>query len=243
MAAFDIFYVYKHTFGNGVCYIGKGSKGRAYDIHKRSSFWKSLYLKHSLVKVEILKENLNELVAYELEKIFIQEHKDNNIALCNLNDGGKGGILGYKHSPESKKKISEANKNKSVSEETKKKIRYNAFKQFEKKGHPCLGREMSIETKNKISTSKQGAKESKETKAKKSISQTGRKHDKETTAKKAEKLRDKKTYFLESASFGLVSGDRVYLYEKYGLNSNSISALLYGRAKTQKGFKLIEKGL
>jgi len=83
--------------------------------------------------------------------------------------------LGRKHSEETKRKISAAQKGKKISEETLEKMR---------------GRKQSFETRKKISDAQKGEKHhnygkkaSDETKLKMSLSQKGRKHSEETKRK------------------------------------------------------------
>ena len=78
----------------------------------------------------------------------------------NFTNGGDG-IVGYKHSAETKKKISESLKGKKHSEETKRKM----SEAHKGKRHPC-----SEETKQKISKTKKGYHHSEETRKKMSES-------------------------------------------------------------------------
>lgn len=103
------FYVYLHlraTDGR-VFYVGKGSKNRAFSKGGRSIFWKKIVKKHSYT-VDIVQNNLQEWYAFELEKELIAYYGREN--LCNLTDGGDGGLAGFKKSQESKQKHSNAMK-------------------------------------------------------------------------------------------------------------------------------------
>ncbi len=98
----DKYYVYAHrkeTNGE-IFYVGKGSGKRAYK-KDRSDWWKNIVNKHGR-KVEILSDNLTEEDAFELEKFVISEMKGK---LCNMTEGGEGSS-GFKHSQESKDKLS-----------------------------------------------------------------------------------------------------------------------------------------
>lgn len=112
------FYVYGHyTADTGeVFYIGKGKGIRYKEKSKlrRSKFWQNVVNKHGLV-VRIIKENLSEEEAFELERKLIRQYgKRHNGTGClvNLTDGGEG-TSGYSRdnvviSSETRKKISEA---------------------------------------------------------------------------------------------------------------------------------------
>jgi hypothetical protein len=238
MSDCSLFYLYKHSFNNGVLYIGKGSRTRVNDFNNRSKYWKSLYKKHGINRIDVIVDGLTEDDAYELENLVISEYRDMGLVLCNLNDGGKGGLSGYKHSDEAKRNISLKQIGKFVNEDTRKKISEKAKIQFKEKGHPCINRVIPNETRFKISNSKKGKKESTESRINKSIGQLGRKHDDLVNQKKSEKLRDKSVYKLYSDKFGTVEGTRNYLLDNYGITSNAISALKSGRAKSQLGFIL-----
>jgi hypothetical protein len=87
------FYVYVHLKPDGtVFYVGKGCKRRAWSHHLRNKHWKSIVAKHGL-KVTIVRNNLTEKQAFDLEKRFINYFKTQFDTLCNVTDGG-GGVSG-----------------------------------------------------------------------------------------------------------------------------------------------------
>ena len=83
------FYVYRHLDKNGrVFYIGKGKGRRAYDKNNRNVFWKT-YVEYNNGEyiIEIIKSNLSEDEAYDLE---INEIKNIGLnKLTNISPGGR----------------------------------------------------------------------------------------------------------------------------------------------------------
>lgn len=113
--------------------------------------------------------------ADEVERFWIAEYRSRGKAQYNIADGGQGGS--GKHSEESKKKVSEANKGqipwnkgKSPSEETKKKL---SEANKGKSGY-WTGKHHSEEHKKKISEALKGKHPSEETKKKISEAKKGR---------------------------------------------------------------------
>ena len=86
-------------------YIGKGKGRRAYMLHERMP-------RPPKKRILILKKNLTEKQAYkhEIYMIAVLGRKDLGTGILrNLTDGGEGGRkAGYKHTPEARKKMSEA---------------------------------------------------------------------------------------------------------------------------------------
>ena len=88
---------------------------------------------------ELLEENVFPEILPELEIYYIKKHNTIRPHGYNLTEGGEGS-LGYKHTKETRKKLSEAAKGKSPSEETRRKI-----------SEAGKGRKHSIESRRKIS--------------------------------------------------------------------------------------------
>ena len=169
--------VYKHTSPNGKCYIGitkqhppwlrwrkdgSGYKGNPY-------FWNAIQ-KYGFDNFnhDILFEGLTLEEAQQKEIELIAYYKSNQGEYgYNLDNGGKCvGTL----SEEAKRKISQANKNRSP--ETREKLR-----------KAMLGKKLSIETRQKISQANKGRIFSEETRAKISNAITGIKRSEETKQK------------------------------------------------------------
>jgi len=109
------YYVYIHLTADTKepFYIGKGRMRRAYStgISNRSEWWNRIYKKHGRI-VEFLYTNLTNEEANKLEIQEIAKHKKSYI-LVNFTNGGEGRLSSLP-SIETRKKMSEAKKNKYV---------------------------------------------------------------------------------------------------------------------------------
>jgi predicted regulator of amino acid metabolism with ACT domain len=96
-----VFYVYLHKrpIDGSVFYVGKGCGNRAYVSRERNKHWKHVVEKYNGFDVEIVKENLTEQDAFNLEKELILHY-----GLANLTNQTLGGVstTGFKHSAETK---------------------------------------------------------------------------------------------------------------------------------------------
>jgi hypothetical protein len=107
-------YLHKRKGTNKIFYVGKGRKNRNGDrfdsTKSRNEWWQHVVEKDGGFDVEIYKDNLTELQAFDLEKQLIAQIGLNN--LVNITDGGLGGDTLTNHPNIDKigKKISEANK-------------------------------------------------------------------------------------------------------------------------------------
>ena len=138
-------YVYRHIRldKNEPFYIGIGNDDiyqRANSKTHRNNHWKSI-TSITDYRVEILFDGITYEFAKEKEIEFIQIHKrkEDGGTLCNITLGGDG-CLGLVHTEESKKKMGEPNKGKSISDWHKKRI-----SEFH------TGKVVSEETKKKMS--------------------------------------------------------------------------------------------
>lgn len=94
------FYVYEHIRkdNNKVFYVGKGASRknrktkyeRAFATYNRSCFWKNVVKKSNGYEVRIVEEFATNEEACKKEIELIATHGRNN--LCNLTDGGEGGL-------------------------------------------------------------------------------------------------------------------------------------------------------
>lgn len=70
-------------------YVGKGTGDRYKRIKGRNQYFKNYINKYS-VSQRILKDNLTQKQAFDLQKKMIRQYKDKNITLTNLTNGGQG---------------------------------------------------------------------------------------------------------------------------------------------------------
>jgi hypothetical protein len=179
--------VYKHIRKdtNEVFYIGIGkTEKRAYSNANRNKHWHNIVNKYGYI-VEIIKTNLTKEDAIQIEIDLIKNYGRRDLkegTLVNLTNGGDGiasasvevveKILKsrswYKHSNESKQKMSDAKKGKAngrlgvtLSAETKQKMSISTKKTMTEAHRKILsnaakGKTLSTETKIKISNSLQG---------------------------------------------------------------------------------------
>jgi hypothetical protein len=135
-------------------YIGKGARDRA------TSKCRTIPRPSNSSFIVFVQEGLTEQEAFDLEKYCIALYgridKGTGI-LRNLGDGGDG-ASGVIYSPERRKQISEANKGRVHTEETKRKI---GEKQKGEKNH-MWRKDVSQETRDKISRANKGLKRSEE---------------------------------------------------------------------------------
>lgn len=140
-------YQHRRLDTNEVFYVGIAStKDRPYNKVKRSQQWKNIENKYGRI-VEVICTCETREEACQIERYLIKYYGRRDLGLGNLvnfTDGGEGSI-NYKHTDESRKKMSEANLNRS--EELKEKFKRS-----------FLGKKHSDETKLKMSEAQKGCK-------------------------------------------------------------------------------------
>ena len=194
----NIFYVYGHFDGDGVCrYIGKGKARRAWSFGRRNKQWSNIFA-NKKPYVVIFQDNLSEQAAYDLEREMIADG-EYKYTLCNVTSGGAGGKselwdddaklrmsaikkadptrywLGKKRDPEFMARVTAASMTPEAIEKRASKLRGRKHTQEHKDkiSESGMGRVMSQETKDKISAAKKG----------RSNGLEGKKHSQERKAK------------------------------------------------------------
>lgn len=111
------YYVYTHSRNdtNDYFYVGKGIGKRAWSKYARNNLWHKIVKKHGYT-VRVEGHFDNEEDAFWYEKYLINVFRSRGYELANFTDGGDG-VSGYKHTDETKKKLSEISKQKYSNEE------------------------------------------------------------------------------------------------------------------------------
>jgi hypothetical protein len=108
-----MFYVYEHIRldTHAVFYVGKGCGARIRSKDKRNKHWRAIVDKAGYEGRVIAKSSDEELI-FLAEEERIDQLKRLGFNLANKTNGGGGGIKGYRHTDESKQKISQKLKGK-----------------------------------------------------------------------------------------------------------------------------------
>lgn len=218
------FYVYVHKYASGpkegaVFYVGKGFGSRIYSSRGRSRWWNSIVKKYGK-KNEFVAKDMHNHCAMTLEKIIIKKIGISN--LCNITSGGEG-MHGYKHSKSARDKISESNRRRIVSDETKRIFseRSKGREKSEKEKDSARKRMMG----NKLTL---GMKHSKETIELMSLLRSGSKHPNFDHEKKYFYHDDGRVFYGTMYDFCMTKS----------LCRKAISAVNTGERKSHKGWRI-----
>ena len=118
-----MFYTYIHkTQDQGrTFYVGKGKGGRATWRYTRGAHWSSVVKKHGGFVAEITDRFDSEEEAFAHERFLIASLRTFGVRLVNKTDGGDG-PAGFKHSDETRRRLSEIQKGKVIPEETRRRM-------------------------------------------------------------------------------------------------------------------------
>jgi hypothetical protein len=85
------YYVYKHVRlkDGSIFYIGKGKGDRMYSADRRNEYWKRIVKKDGGFTAQLIKDNITDKEALQLEMNIIKEIGMEN--LTNMTEGGNGG--------------------------------------------------------------------------------------------------------------------------------------------------------
>lgn len=215
-------------------YIGKGKGDRAYQHlrqnHLKENSHKANKIKKLLregvkIEVEFLEQGLTSDEAFLKEREHISKYgiKSQGGLLTNQTEGGDGGLPGYKHSEETKSKMSEHAYGRVASERTRKALDRTG------KGH-------SDESKVKISEASRGRKHSEETKAKIGAAHKGKKI-------KPEAIEAQRSAVAKEYDFISPSGEVVHVKnltefsEQNGLNRCCMTLVNQGVQPVHRGWR------
>lgn len=199
--------VYIHTSPSGKRYVGItskkperrwGSDGNGYLNKNPDGTYKQPIMANAVLKYpwnmwdhEVVVNNITESQAKQIEKELIQYYQTNNSKFgYNATDGGDG-MSGFHHSPEAKKKMSEAKKGKYTGENSPSYGRHWTEESKQKLREANLGRPVSKDTRQKLSEAGKGRQVKEETRQKLREARTGMKMSKESIEKMRETLKGK----------------------------------------------------
>lgn len=186
-------YIYKITNQiNGKIYIGKHSTDNLDDGYMGSGILickaEKKYGIENFTKEYLAFCDTEEKLNW-FEKFYIKKYKAREVGY-NLTDGGDG-HLGFIMTEETKQKLSEAKKGKTLSEEHKRKLSEATKKQLVEKGVPFKGKHHSPESRQKISVAMKCKTFSEEHKQKISEANKGKTLSEETKQKISDAMKGK----------------------------------------------------
>lgn len=100
-------YVHKRATDGSVFYIGKGKGARDKSRSGRSKHWRNIVQKNGY-SIERIFQNLTEDEAYLLEIKAISEYRGKDERICNVANGGNGGLSGTVLTDDHKEKLRNA---------------------------------------------------------------------------------------------------------------------------------------
>lgn len=212
------FYVYIHRrkTDGAIFYVGKGTSYRSTEMYGRNSYWHKVANKHGW-ESQIIKNNMNETCSLSLEMAMIFSLKKSGCRLTNNTSGGEG-VSGFRHTEESKRKMSIARKG---------------------NNHSWLkGKRIPDYMKVKMRDAKLGKKQSPEHAAKSRIAKLGKKQP-ESARKFTSELKSKPITRSDGLKFKSVKDAVEHMKIETGLpiSQGNISTCARGGRKIAYGYK------
>lgn len=230
-------YVHRRASDGQIFYVGKGRDRRAWSRQGRNRHWHIVARKHGFT-AEIVVSGLPEASALMVEQTVIAVVGFGRLTNATL---GGGGVPGWRHSAETRRRISEAGKGREFTERQRAALAvYNAEKK------------LTEEHKAKLSAAKKGKTRpphSLETRAKIAASHIGIR-PKAETLKKMSDAKIGKAVGRKSPSYDHTvrtwrnddgrefSGTRGDLIKAFSLGDPCVSAVISGRRESVKGWRL-----
>lgn len=203
-------------------YVGMGVIKRAHDFSNRNSKWKKIKAKFGKPIVAIIGIDMSIENAAQAERKLIKFYGLENLA--NYSPGGDN-LIGFTHSEESRKKISNFHKGRAKSPETRRKM-----------SEAKKGIVFSDEHRKNLSASQSGEKHhnfgktlSKETKDKMKIAATGENSH----------VADKNYYDFRHAAHGVKRCRQYELRKEYNLDQAALRRVVIGQARQHKGWEIV----
>jgi hypothetical protein len=238
-----MYYVYSYLReDNSPYYIGKGTKGRAYSYSNHR-----VKAPKNKSQIHILKNNLTEEEAYELEKLYILMFGRKDLGtgiLRNLSDGGEG-PTGYKPTPEQRKKIALSRMGEkhplygiSPSEETREKQKKSLKGKYTKEKNSMYGKTHTKGSRDKISQRHKGVPKSEQHRKKISEGNKGRIVTEETR----NKLKKLGKVYKFTLSSGETFIDTIPEFcRKYNYHKGAVRYVSQGKANRHKDVIKVEE--
>lgn len=230
-------YIHRRASDGTVFYVGKGKGRRAWCGHSRSRYWRFVAKKHGF-EPTILRNEMPEHCALSFERAVITAIGRDK--LTNATDGG-GGITGWRHSDEAKRKISEASKGRKFTQKMREALAaYNTNKKLspehiEKMRAAKLGKKygpMPAERRAKIAASHMGIRPSAETLRKLSLAKIGKNVGKDSPTY------DHTIRHWRNDDGREFVGTRGEIIKEFGLGDSCVSSVINRKQKSVKGWRL-----
>lgn len=234
-------YVYAHRRASdgGLFYVGKGKDRRAWSAHSRNRRWRFIVEKHG-IHVSIIRADLPEPCALTLERIIIAANR--HLGLANYVDGG-GGTTGWRHSDETKARIGARWKGREFTPKMREALeRSNSTRVVTEVARQRMSaaakarptRPHTDETRAKIAATHLGIRPSDESRRKMSLSKIGKAVGRSSPSYDHT---ERRWTHADGREFVGTRGDFI---KEFGLGNPCVSAVINGRQRSVKGWRLAQ---